>query len=117
MMWSWEQKITPAELLKHIDMLQTLTASELKDELKKRDLPVSGRMEDLQTRLLNYDILNMEYRQMIPPPFWEKLPFSSAFAPRYNLKIPISEIREALLESIQPSTLNWTSFPEVLLDE
>jgi len=31
MMWSWRDKITPAELVEHIDMLLTLTPSELKD--------------------------------------------------------------------------------------
>lgn len=114
MMWSWRDKITPAELVEHIDMLLTLTPAELKDELKKRDLPVSGPMVDLQTRLLNYDVLNMEYPQMMPQRFWNRMPLVA-----FNLQnpIPISEIREALLESIRPSTLNWTSFPEVLLNE
>ena len=74
MMWSWRDKITPSELVKHIDMLLTLTPSELKDELKTRDLPVSGTIEDLQTRLLNYDVLNMEYPQMMPQKFWNRMP-------------------------------------------
>lgn len=114
MMWSWRDKITPSELVKHIDMLLTLTPSELKDELKTRDLPVSGPIVDLQTRLLNYDVLNMEYPQMMPQKFWNRMPL---VAFNFRNLIPISEIREALLESIQPSTLNWVSFPEVLLDE
>ena len=53
MMWSWKDKITPAELVEHIDMLLTLLPSELKEVLKTRDLPVSGTKEDLQKRLLN----------------------------------------------------------------
>lgn len=110
MMWSWKDKITPAELVEHIDMLLTLLPSELKEVLKTRDLPVSGTKEDLQKRLLNYDVFNMVYPKSLGEQFWKNI----AKSPLGEL--PILQIREMLVDTMFP-TLNWTSFPEVLLDE
>ena len=113
MMWSWRDKITPAELVEHIDMLLTLTPAELKDELKKRDQPVSGNKENLQTRLLNYDIRYMNHPQTIPQKFWNTMDYEY----NYGWEVSIEKIRKALVECSHSAPLNWTIFPEVLLNE
>jgi hypothetical protein len=117
MMWSWRDKITRKELLEHMYLLPTLTPAELKDELKQRNQPVSGRQKDLWLRLLFYDIANMKWNEIIPPEIWEKFKSQIPGWPEQmsNLYYELQAVLEAGLE--QRFVLNWTSFPEVLLDE
>ena len=113
MMWSWQERTTGAELLKHIDMLPYCSVEKLKQELKKRNQPVSGTKENLQTRLLNYDIRHMKHPQTIPQKFWNTINLEFD----HFTEVSIEEIRKALVECSHSAPLNWTSFPEVLLDE
>ena len=114
MMWSWRDKITRKELLEHMYLLPTLTVAELKDELKQRNQPVSGRQKDLWLRLLFYDIANMKWNEIIPPEIWEKFEFRfRAGLIDSKLYYELQAVLEAGLE--QGFVLNWTSFPEVLL--
>ena len=119
MMWSWKDKITRKELLEHLYQLPRVPAAELKEELKKRGQPVSGRQRDLWMRLLFYDIANMSIEGIIPPEIWKKF-YDNANKSLKNseemtkLYYELQEVLETLLLD-QWFVLNWTDFPEVLL--
>jgi len=118
-MWNWDLPISPDELVEHIDMLPTLTPAELKDELKQRDLPVSGPKRDLQTRLLVYDIVNMTHPEILPMGFHEWFIEQSLLGNEFHLAdFVIPQLRNTLVTLPFPSitTLNWKSFPTVFLD-
>ena len=129
MMWSWKDEITRKELLEHMYLLPVIPIAELKRELKKRDLPLSGRQEDMWLRLFFYDVANMGRNEIIPDEIWKKFYEDSmrptrirsyddvTFADRRRT-ILFEELKQALeaLET-QRFALNWTSFPEVLLNE
>ena len=117
--WYWGEPITAEALVEHIDMLPTLTPSELKDELKQRGQPVSGSKLNLQTRLLIFDISNMKYPEIMPQKFRQNFtedPFR--LGEDYAADVLIPQLRQLLVTlSNSMLVLNWTSFPEVLLDE
>ena len=120
--WYWGEPITAEALVEHIDMLPTLTPSELKDELKQRGQPVSGTKLNLQTRLLIFDISNMKYPEIMPQKvrerFVKRAKETGPESNEYTAKILIPKLRELLVTlSNSMLVLNWTSFPEVLLDE
>jgi len=117
--WYWGEPITAAALVEHIDMLPTLTPAELKDELKQRGQPVSGRKLNLQTRLLMSDIRNMKYPEIMPQKFREMFVDKSfRLGEDYAADVLIPQLRQLLVTlSNSMLVLNWTSFPEVLLDE
>ena len=118
--WYWGESITAAALVEHIDMLPTLTPSELKDELTQRGQPVSGSKLNLQTRLLVFDIKNMDYPEIMPQKFREMFVDKSfRLGEDYAADVLIPQLLQLLvtLARIDPLVLNWTSFPEVLLDE
>ena len=123
-MWSWKDEITRKELLEHMYLLPVMPIAELKEELKKRDLPVSGRRNDLMLRLFFYDVANMGRNEIIPDEIWKKFYESNllpegetaTYSPSRRRTILFEELKQALeaLET-QRFALNWTSFPEVLL--
>ena len=117
--WYWGEPITAEALVEHIDMLPTLTPSELKDELKQRGQPVSGSKLNLQTRLLMSDIRNMKYPEIMPQKFREMFVDKSfRLGEDYAADVLIPQLRQLLVTlSNSMLVLNWTSFPEVLLDE
>ena len=117
--WYWGEPITAAALVEHIDMLPTLTPSELKDELKQRGQPVSGTKLNLQTRLLVSDIRDMKYHEIMPQKFRQMFVNESAdFGEDYAADVLIPQLRQLLVTlSNSMLVLNWTTFPEVLLDE
>ena len=117
--WYWGESITAAALVEHIDMLPTLTPSELKDELKQRGQPVSGTKLNLQTRLLVSDIRDMKYHEIMPQKFRQMFVNESAdFGEDYAADVLIPQLRQLLVTlSNSMLVLNWTTFPEVLLDE
>lgn len=114
MMWSWKDETTRKELLEHMYLLPVMPIAELKEELKKRDLPVSGRQKDLWLRLFFYDVANMGRNEIIPDEIWNKV-YQSQFNEGRKDRL-FEELKQALeaLET-QRFALNWTSFPEVLL--
>ena len=117
--WYWGEPITAEALVEHIDMLPTLTPAELKDELKQRGQPVSGSKLNLQTRLLMSDIRNMKYPEIMPQKFREMFVHSHLDKGEdYAADVLIPQLRQLLVTlSNSMLVLNWTSFPEVLLDE
>ena len=117
--WYWGEPITAEALVEHIDMLPTLTPSELKDELKQRGQPVSGTKLNLQTRLLIFDISNMKYPEIMPQKFRQNFTEDpTRLGEDYAADVLIPQLRQLLVTlSNSMLVLNWTSFPEVLLDE
>ena len=117
--WYWGESITAAALVEHIDMLPTLTPSELKDELKQRGQPVSGTKLNLQTRLLIFDISNMKYPEIMPQKFRQNFTEDpTRLGEDYAADVLIPQLRQLVVTlSNSMLVLNWTSFPEVLLDE
>ena len=127
-MWNWALPISPDELVEHIDMLPTLTISQLKDQLKQRDLPVSGPKQDLETRLLVYDIVNMTHPEILGPfhEWFVEQTTETNWSPRlaagawgeHLVSFVIPELRNFLVTLPFPTitTLNWNSFPTVFLD-
>ena len=116
-MWHWALPISPDELLEHIDMLPTLTVSQLKDQLKQRDLPVSGTKQNLETRLLVYDIVNMKHPEILPMGFHEWFLEQTNYNEVHWADFLIPELRNILVTLPSSTiTLNWKSFPTVFLD-
>tara|TARA_A200000159_G_scaffold164031_1_gene192225 strand:- start:2587 stop:2949 length:363 start_codon:yes stop_codon:yes gene_type:complete len=119
-MWHWALPISPDELLEHIDMLPTLTVSELKDQLKQRDLPVSGTKQNLETRLLFYDIVNMKHPEILGSFhewFVEQTTGTMTAAWHEHLdSFVIPQLINFLVTLPTITTLNWKSFPTVFLD-
>ena len=123
-MWHWALPISPDELLEHIDMLPTLTVSQLKDQLKQRDLPVSGTKQNLETRLLVYDIVNMKHPEILGH-FYEwfvvqttETKLAAGVWDEHLVSFVIPQLRNFLVTLPFPTitTLNWKSFPTVFLD-
>lgn len=117
--WYWGESITADALVEHIDMLPTLTVTQLNDELKQRGQPVGGSRLNLQTRLLVSDIRNMKYPEIMPQKFREMFVDKSfRLGEDYAADVLIPQLRQLLVTlSNSMLVLNWTSFPEVLLDE
>ena len=81
---------------------------------------MSGSKFNLQTMLLVFYIKNMDYPEIMPQKFQEMLVDKSfRLGEDYAADVLIPQLRQLLvtLARIDPLVLNWTSFPEVLLDE
>ena len=80
---------------------------------------MSGSKLNLQTRLLICDISNMKYPEIMPQKFRQNFVDKSfRLGEDYAADVLIPRLRQLLVTlSNSMLVLNWTSFPEVLLDE
>lgn len=122
-MWHWALPTSTDELLEHIDMVPTLTLSQLKDQLEQRDLPVSGTKQKLENRLLFYFheqlrevVLNMKHPEILGPfhHWFVKQHSGPAGWDEHLVSFVIPQLRNFLVNF--HTTLNWNSFPTVFLD-